>query len=386
MRVVITTGIYPPDVGGPATYVPQCAEFLRNRGHDVTVVTLADHPCDLGDRVQRIARGVTRPSFVGYPVRWRRVMRALSGAAPIDVVLAAGLFDEAALWSQLHGVPLVSRVVADAAWERATARGLYCGSVEEFQDARGVRIKLLHLERNLAIRCSLAVIVPSRHVGDLVVGWGVDRGCIHVIPNGVDVGRLLRHRTSTEPTLQHHTKDAFRLLYVGRLTRVKGVHRIIEALGELGDRFVLDIVGNGPEEEALRFLARGRGLERRVTFHGPQDRERTADYVAAADALVLASDTEGLSHAAIEAMVIGTPVVASAVGGNLELLEDGRTGLLFPPSDTQALASKLRCLANDPALSEKLVGAAARIGARYDIEPMLSRAEELLYAVAQGAL
>ncbi|MER3407672.1 MAG: hypothetical protein C4292_02475, partial [Nitrososphaera sp.] len=135
MRVLIVTGIFPPDIGGPATYVPQIAEGLAQRGHTVTVLTLSDrldHP-DAGYsyRVVRLPRGMFKPLrmlvTIGAIVRLGR---------KADVLFVNGLALESALANFLLRKPLVMKVVGDLAWERATARGWTSDDFETFQQKR----------------------------------------------------------------------------------------------------------------------------------------------------------------------------------------------------------------------------------------------------------
>jgi glycosyltransferase involved in cell wall biosynthesis len=100
-------------------------------------------------------------------------------------------------------------------------------------------------------------------------------------------------------------------------------------------------------------------LREHVLFAGAVPRESVAEYLAASDLLVLPSRSEGLPHAVLEAMAFGLPVVASAVGGVPEAVQDGVTGVLVPPEDVQALAGGLETLMGDLELCERY-GAAAR--------------------------
>src|SRR5438128_7375565 len=122
LRILIMTGIFPPDIGGPATYVPQVATALAERGHTLTVLTLSDR-LDHDDnqypfRVVRLARQLRKPW------RWLRALAAITQLGrEADVVFVNGLAIETVLANQWLGKPLVQKVVGDLAWERATNRG-----------------------------------------------------------------------------------------------------------------------------------------------------------------------------------------------------------------------------------------------------------------------
>lgn len=135
-------------------------------------------------------------------------------------------------------------------------------------------------------------------------------------------------------------------LFVGRLVPVKNLPCLVRALAtlrpEVRPRIVL--VGEGPLQGAIQQLAVEQGVAADLCFLG--ERDDTARLMQAADFLVLPSHFEGLSNALLEAMAAGCPVIASAVGGSPELVDDGRTGLLFPTDDADALAAAMLRLAD----------------------------------------
>jgi glycosyltransferase involved in cell wall biosynthesis len=143
------------------------------------------------------------------------------------------------------------------------------------------------------------------------------------------------------------------------------------------------IVGDGPRRAELKRLATSLGLDSRVTFMG--HREDVPALLARADLFVLPSRSEAFPNGAMEAMAAGLPVIASRVGGLLDLIEDGRTGILVPPGDVAALAAAIEPLVLNPARAFAL-GSAAReeIARRYSFERMVGAFERLY--VTQFAL
>ena len=133
MRICLPTGIFPPDIGGPASYVPRIARALVERGHAVEVITLSDAPHDDAPYpfvVQRIPRGMAR-----LPRMARTIARIAQAARRAEVVFANGLFIEAVLARGLVRRPLVMKVVGDWAWERATLNRQTADSLEDLPDA-----------------------------------------------------------------------------------------------------------------------------------------------------------------------------------------------------------------------------------------------------------
>jgi glycosyltransferase involved in cell wall biosynthesis len=158
------------------------------------------------------------------------------------------------------------------------------------------------------------------------------------------------------------------LLFMGRLVERKGVHLLLEALSLLAreSRPLLHVVGDGPERARLQGLAGELRLVDDVVFHGFVSSEEKAERLAGCDAFVLPAvidskgDTEGLGVVLLEAMTYGKPVIASAAGGIVDIVRDGRNGFLVPPGDASALAGAIRACVEKPGRAREL-GAQGRI-------------------------
>ncbi len=168
------------------------------------------------------------------------------------------------------------------------------------------------------------------------------------------------------------------LLTVGRLVPVKNQELAIRALAEVDDA-TLAIVGEGPSLDALRRAARDAGVEKRVVFAGLRPDAR--ELIGAADAVVLPSRAEGLPLVALEALAAGTPLVATAVRGVRELVDDS-TALLAPPDDPAALGAELRRVLADKELAERLSRAGLELAARHSEETMVAAYLDLYDRVA----
>jgi len=156
------------------------------------------------------------------------------------------------------------------------------------------------------------------------------------------------------------------LLFMGRLVERKGVHLLLEALSLLENRPLLHVVGDGPERARLQELAGRLRLEDDVVFHGFVSAEEKSAQLAGCDAFVLPAvidskgDTEGLGVVLLEAMTYGKPVIASAAGGIVDIVRDGRNGFLVPPGDAGSLAAAIRACVENPELAREL-GAQGRV-------------------------
>jgi glycosyltransferase involved in cell wall biosynthesis len=220
--------------------------------------------------------------------------------------------------------------------------------------ARGPRTALVLTSESL--RPTLRAAARGDRVARLVEGAEVIRmGVPAATLRGAQRGERERVRAG------HRLDGEFVVLFVGRLVPVKGVATLIEACSRLPAAHLV-VAGEGPERAGLERLARDR-LGPRADFLGEVDPAARASWLAAADAFVLPSRvlpdgrTESAPVVLLEAMASRTPVVATRVGGNAELIEGGENGLLVPPDDPAALAAALAALAGDPALARGLAEA-----------------------------
>ena len=366
-RILIAAGIFPPDSGGPASYVPRIARALAARGHTVNVVCLSDRT-DHDDRAWGF--GVTRIRRGGFkPLRGARTVFALSRhGRSADVLYANGLGGEAMLASILTRIPAVHKIVGDHAWERARNHRWFEGTIDEYQGAaKGWWLRLLDLLRTAPLRQARRVVVPSTYLGRLVYRWGIPADRVTVIYNAVD-------GAPCPPRL----RSGGMVATVCRLVPWKGVDGILRALSGLPEASLV-IVGDGPSRDDLVAVAASCAVEDRVRFLGEVPTGEVAACLAAADLFVLNSTYEGLPHVVLEAMLAGVPVVATAVGGTPEVVTHEETGLLVPASDDQALASAMRRLLADPDLGARLARAAQRtLEERFSSAVMVQETEALL--------
>lgn len=169
------------------------------------------------------------------------------------------------------------------------------------------------------------------------------------------------------------------LLAVGSLTAQKGYSTLFQAIKDMHANFDyhLLIAGSGPLAEELQAEVRELGLFEKVTFLGRSD--RVPELMAAADLLVLSSKWEGLPGVVIEAMACALPVVATAVGGTPELVEEGQTGWLVPPNDPEALKralEKVLCLSDEERLQWGLAGR-VRVERYFHVDKMVAGYEDI---------
>jgi glycosyltransferase involved in cell wall biosynthesis len=360
--VLVVSGIWPPDVGGPASHGPEVAAFLAARGHDVEAVITADRP----------------PAAEGYPVRWvarslppgvrhvRGVQLVAARARRVDVVYSTGMFGRSSLGAAIARTPLVVKLTADPAFERARRWGLWSGSLEEFQRDRSPRTLPLRFARDRDVRRAAHLITPSAYLRELVVGWGVPAARATVLPNPAPDLPELRARDELRAELGF---DGPTLVFAGRLTAQKSLDLGIAAARRAGVALV--IAGDGPDRAALERLGHAR-------FLGALPRRRVLELFRAGDAAILSSSWENFPHTVVEALAVGTPVIATRTGGVAEVVHDGENGLVVSPGDVDALASAIGRFFGDPELAGRLRANAAGSVAEYSAESVYRRLETIL--------
>jgi glycosyltransferase involved in cell wall biosynthesis len=221
---------------------------------------------------------------------------------------------------------------------------------------------------------------------ELVQAYGLRPELIHVCYNGIDLSEYApSERVRPEPLA-----DASLVVgTVSVLREEKGLQTLLEAFAEVAasdSRLRLAIVGGGPTQDRLRGQADSLGLASRCWFAGATS--HVAAWLRGIDIFVLPSVSEALSNSLMEAMACGCCVVASNVGGNPELAQDGKTGLLFQKGSAADLAAKLRLLLTRPDLRSRLAPAGAESVRQYSAKAMVTRMQEIyrMLGAAQGAV
>jgi glycosyltransferase involved in cell wall biosynthesis len=374
VRVVIVSGIWPPDPGGPASHAPALADFLADRGHEVEVVTTAN----------------SEPAPRRYPVWWaerRSPFRHVRAAALVrgaargaDVVYATSMIRRAALGSRAARRPLVVKLVSDEAFERAVRGGRYSGTLDTFQATGGVRTRFLRATRTAALKRARHVFCPSAYLRRVALGWGLDPERVSVLPNPAPEVPQMAPRDELRRELE---LEGPVLVFAGRLGPQKAVSVLLAALADV-ECVSLVVAGDGPERAALERRAAELGLDGRVRFLGSVPRETVLRLFRAADASVLPSAWENFPHTVVEALAVGCPVIATSVGGVPEVVRDGENGLLVVPNDAAALGEAIERFFTDAALRERLATAAPTSVAGYSEETVFSTIEtELERAVSR---
>ena len=172
----------------------------------------------------------------------------------------------------------------------------------------------------------------------------------NVIPMGID----MQHFTPQEPArnlIKKFSLDSFTILFVGRMSEVKGCTYLLQALRQLADegyQYTAILAGDGPLKPDFETYVKENNLQDRIVFPGWIDQHELNDYYSVADVLAGPSLSEAQGLVFVEALASGTPVVASRVGGIIDIVADGETGYLVAPKSSDELCQKLKLLIDDP--------------------------------------
>ena len=338
MDILITVGIFPPDIGGPASFVPKISKYLINKGHNVKIICLSDKEhLDYKDEfsVIRINRNLPIIS------RWfKTIVKIYNVSKKSDLIFVNGLGTEATIANLFSRKKVIRKIVGDPVWERVYNKKLINESFDDFQENKhGIFISLQKIIRNWSINKSNLIITPSQHLKTFINKIGVDNKIL-VINNGV---------TIQETNNKVFQNSIIQLLVVSRLVTQKNIDSIIKAVKVMeNEGIILNIVGDGSEINNLKNLVENYDLKEKVNFIGKIENAKLNKYLSNADIFVQASNYEGLPHSILEAINYEIPILSTEVGGCSVLLNKGERGYIIPlPISETGISDGIRTIINN---------------------------------------
>lgn len=377
MKIVLATPLYPPEIGGPATYTKELAERLRDE-HEIIIVAYAT----TSEKIEG-AELVTISKQRPLPIRlikftWE-LWRASRTADIIYVqnAVAAGL--PAALVGLLTGTPVILKFVGDEAWERASQTKQTKRRLEEYlkKPEGSFRIRIIMALEGWVLRHVSKVTTPSAYLTEaLIRTYRVPRKRTLVNYNAAD-------KTENAPFATAPKKH--QLVATARLTEWKGIDGIIQAVALLKDAYPdvkAVIAGDGPEEQQLKKLAKEMGVEQHIEFLGRVSRAETWHIRKSSEIYVLNSTYEGLPHTALTSFAAEIPIVATDIPGTNEAVYHEKTGLLVPPNSPRALAEQIARYFENPELQKEMVaGGSKMLAEKFSWEAHLRTLHEMLHSL-----
>lgn len=342
MKALLITGIYKPDIGGPATYIPKLASRLTELGIEVEVITLKNSS----------SAKLREPWNMNYIIRDQNIFMRLvkvslvirAHAKKSNYIFSNGLFIETAIGLFLLRKKSIAKVVGDPVFERASNKRKTTLSRIDFNKSRlPFLLKLQRAFLRWGLNQLSTITCPSLELKALIGDWGINKP-IEFIPNGVAAVKDIE------------AVKEFDVVTVSRLIQLKNIDRLIIACAETKSN--LAIIGSGPEELYLKNLALQ--LNAPVVFLGQLNEHDVIKIICKSRIFALLSDYEGLSFALLQSMACGVPAIVSDVKGNTDVITDKQEGLIVNVNNQIEIEDAIKKLLSFPDLLIEYGNAAKR--------------------------
>jgi glycosyltransferase involved in cell wall biosynthesis len=335
MKILLATPLYPPDSGGPSTYAKLLMDELPKRGIEVSLLKFGD--------VRHLPPGVRHIAYFLKCLQHARGVDAVYALDPVSVGFPASLA------AMLLRKKFVLRVPGDYAWEQGRQRFGVTDEIDAFQyksqDKKyNWQVELLRRIQKFVARRANKIVVPSEYMRRVVSLWVTDAKKVEVIYSSVHL--------PVDFALPKERPSGFLVVTIARRVPWKGIEAL-ERVVARESSWHFKLLDGLPYPEAM-------------------------GWVKAADAFALNSTYEGLSHALIETMALGTPIVATNVGGNPELITLGETGLLILPKDDEALYAALKNIEMHPEEARQRAARAVEKAQQFSIDITIEKLVTLL--------
>lgn len=331
MKILLATPLYPPDSGGPSTYAKLLVDELPKRGIQVTLVKFGE--------VRHLPPGVRHVVYFLKCLIHARGADAIYALDPVSVGLPASLA------AFVLGKKLVLRVPGDYAWEQGRQRFGVQDEIDAFQNKKyGRGVERLRSIQKFVARRAEKIVAPSEYMRRIVSDWVADASKVETIYSSIHM--------PVEFVLPKERPEGFLVVTIARRVPWKGIEALEKVVAR-EDAWHFKLLDGLPHKEAM-------------------------GWVKAADAFALNSTYEGLSHALVEAMALGTPIVATNVGGNPELIANGSEGLIIPQKDNEALHVALKDIEQHPDEARSRAARAQERAQQFSIDVTIEKLVMLL--------
>src|SRR3989344_8008156 len=350
-NILICAGIYPPDGGGPATYSKLLFDELPKWGAGADVLNFG--------KVRHLPKIIRHIAYFFKALKMGKKADVIFAQDPVSVGLPAMLA------AKILRKKFILKVVGDYAWEQFQQKSEIRNpksetnpkfkTLEKFQTEKfDIKTELRRKIQKYVAKNAHKIIVPSQYLKKIVLRWGIDEDKIKVIYNAFEAPALSAGRPVLKETKEEVRKklnlSGTILISTGRLVPWKGFDKLIEIMPEILKEISdakLVIIGSGPEREALELKVKSLKLQDKVILTNQLAHKDTLEYLKAGDVFVLNTGYEGFSHFLLEAMAMEIPIITTNVGGNPELIENGKNGILAEYNNEEELRKKIIELAKN---------------------------------------
>lgn len=367
MKIILATGVYPAEIGGPASYAAMLEAELP--AHDIVVST--------------VPYGWVRqyPKFTRHLMYAWKLWQASAGADVIYALDPVRVGWAASLVARLRRRPFVVRLSGDYAWEQGRLRWNVQQLLDEYSKnptAAPWRVRLLaRLQRQVVGRARL-VVVPSEYLKSIVTQWGTAPAKIKVVYSALYPLEVSATREKLRAQLGYPYPT---IVSAARLVSWKGFRALIEVVDNLRTRYpdiALVIIGEGEQRQQLEQQVEKLDLVEHVRFTGRISKDALGAALRAADVFVLNTAYEGLSHQLIEVMDLGVPIVTTKSGGNPELINNGVNGYLIDFNDKEQLTEAVTRVFSHPESRERMTQSARLRSKDFQQDKVVAGIAELL--------
>ncbi len=343
-KVLICTGIFPPQIGGPATYSKLLLDKLPTRGIDV--------------RIQNFGSVIKYPKVIRHIIYFFKVFFSsfdvdiIYAQDPVSVGLPA-FFTARVLRKKFY-----IKIVGDYAWEQGTQRYGVTDLLDEFSvgyKKYSWQVRMLKRIQFFVTNNADKIIVPSNYLKKILVNWGIKGDKIQVIYNAF---HAIDFNGTKEEMRKKFNINFPMIISVGRLVSWKGFDTLIKLMPEIIKEIPdakLYIVGDGPDKDYLASCVKKNGVEDSVVLTGKMKQNDLFEYIKASDLFVLNTSYEGLSHQLLEVLYLETPILCSDAGGNIEVIDTGLNGELFKYNDKETIKRSIINLLKNKEIADKYV-------------------------------
>ncbi len=365
VKILICTGIYPPDSGGPATYSKILYDELPKYGVMAEVLSFGE--------VRRLPKIIRHFVYFAKVLSVGRKADIIFSQDPVSVGLPS------CFAAKILRKKFILKIVGDYAWEQGSQRFGVKDLLDDFAHKKyGWQVELLRKIQKFVADNAETIIAPSEYFKKIISSWGVSSDKIRVVYNsfeapGFDISKEeARVKINLSGTI---------LISIGRLVPWKGFGILIEITPEILKQIPdakLFIIDDGPEFQNLKSQISNLKLKNNVFLIGKISHDAALLYLLAGDIFILNTGYEGFSHLLLEAMAMGIPVITTKVGGNLEIIKNNENGILVEYNNKKELAAAVIKLYQDRELRERLVGAAKETVRGFNKEKMIKEIIEVL--------
>ncbi len=345
MKILIATGIYSPEIGGPATYAQLLFQELPKRSIEVELLLFRD--------VRKFPRIIRHFVYFVQIILKGKKCDIIFSQDPVSTGLPS------VLAGKIIRKKVILRVAGDYAWEQASQRFGVTDSIDEFQNRKyGIFVNFFKAIQSFSVKHADLVITPSNYFTGVVSRWVSNKQQVITIYNGIDLS------LSFKKTSKFKDKT---IITAGRLVPWKGFDVLIRLLKHIPE-WRLMIVGSGDDRERLEKIMHEEKVQDRVVFLGQLTRTDLFEYIYKSNIFILASDFESFSFQVVESMHVGTPVIVKNIGNLSEIIRHEENGILIDNLEKETVIKYLNLLENDIVFRGKLIKQASEDAKKFSID------------------